>query len=201
MNYLLRTNNGEGKKLMNSEILSVLLVLSINLVATFTYLFFLADENRKKAFFCLPAFLQKAFVAFFVGPLFISPFMPQSRFPGLPEAINITLSLLLVIIGVVFILGAFFKIGSVPSLKAKSNLVTQGVYGIVRHPIYAGTILTFLGLILFKNALGSLFYFPVSIGLYFLMTIFEERSLINEYGQEYLDYQRNVRKRIIPFVI
>jgi protein-S-isoprenylcysteine O-methyltransferase Ste14 len=133
------------KKMMNSEILSVLLVLSINLVATFTYLFFLADENRKKAFFCLPALLQKAFVALFVGPLFISPFMPQSRFPGLPEAINITLSLLLVFIGIVFILGAFFKIG--------------------------------------------------------LMTIFEERSLINEYGQEYKDYQLDVRKRIIPFVI
>ncbi len=183
------------------EILNVLLVLSINLVATFIYLFFLSDENRKKVFFSLPMLLQKAFVAFFVGPLFISPFMPQSRFPMLPEAVNMTLSLLLVFIGIAFILGAFFKIGPVPSLKAKTNLVTQGVYGIVRHPIYAGTILTFLGLILLKNALVSLFYFPVSIGLYFLMTIFEERSLINEYGQEYKDYQLDVRKRIIPFVI
>lgn len=184
-----------------SESLIVLLVLSINLIVTFIYLLFLSNENRRKAFFCMPMLVQKAFVAFFVGPLFISPFMPQSQFLGLPEAINMTLILLLVFIGLGFIFGAFFKIGAIPSLKAKSNLVTQGVYRIVRHPIYSGTILTFLGLILLRDALISLFYFPISIGLYILMTIYEEKSLINEYGQEYRVYQSSVRKRIIPFVI
>lgn len=115
--------------------------------------------------------------------------------------IKIPVSLLLIIGGFVFIGLAFLKIGAIPSLKEKSNLITQGVYRIVRHPIYCGTLIIFLGLIIWTNAFISLLYFPISVLLYFIMTVYEEKSLIREYGQEYMDYQKQVRKRIIPFVL
>lgn len=175
------------------------LVLAINFMATLIYLFFLSRESRKEQFYNLPFWLQKSFVVLFVGPLFISPFLPQVRMTM--GFYRFPISLGFIIGGVVIIIGAFFKIGVIPSLKEKSTLITQGVYGIVRHPIYFGTILTFLGLILFTNALLSLLYFPISIALYFLMTIYEEKSLISEYGQEYVVYQKTVRKKIIPYVL
>jgi protein-S-isoprenylcysteine O-methyltransferase Ste14 len=96
---------------------------------------------------------------------------------------------------------AFLKIGAVPSLRERSALITTGVYGLVRHPIYAGTILTFLGVILFFEAMIPLLYFPISVGLYFIMTVYEEKSLMAEYGREYNEYQKKVRKRIIPYFL
>lgn len=184
------------------EFLLVGLVLGINLMATLIYLFFLGNESRKKRFFQLPVGIQKSLVGLFVGPLLVAPFLPQSKiYPAIPDAIKLPVSLLLTVGGLSFIILAFGKIGVIPSMKEKSHLITRGVYRIVRHPIYAGTILMFLGLILYSNALVSLFYFPISIALYFTMTIFEERSLIQEYGPEYLEYQNQVPKRIIPFIL
>ncbi|MGE5604966.1 MAG: methyltransferase family protein [Bacteroidota bacterium] len=108
---------------------------------------------------------------------------------------------MLTAIGFGFIIASFLKMGVIPSLREKSGLITQGVYGIVRHPIYSGTIFAFFGLNLVFNSFISLLYLPVSIGLYLIMIIYEEKSLLNEYGEEYKSYQKNVPKRIIPFVI
>lgn len=180
------------------EYLLVSFILVINLIATFIYLVFLSNESRKR----MPVLLQKLLVVLFVGPLFIAPFLPQVRINfAIYDFIKIPVSLLLIVGGLIFIGFAFLKIGAIPSLKAKSSLITQGVYRIVRHPIYCGTLITFLGLILWTNTFVSLFYFPISILLYFIMTVYEEKSLIGEYGQEYIDYQKRVRKRIIPFVL
>lgn len=182
--------------------ITVVLVLSVNLIVTIVYLYFLSEESRKRQFFSLPVWLQKIFVLLFVGPLFVAPFLKQARIPfNGYDLVILTLSLVLIIGGFLFIVFAFLKIGVIPSLKEKSSLISQGVYRIVRHPIYSGTIFAFLGLILYFKAFVSLLYFPVSVILYYIMTVYEEKSLIEEYGQEYIEYQQCVRKRIIPFVL
>jgi protein-S-isoprenylcysteine O-methyltransferase Ste14 len=60
---------------------------------------------------------------------------------------------------------------------------------------------TFFGLILLFKAYISLLYFPVSILLYYIMTVAEEKGLVKEYGEHYREYQKKVRKRIIPFIL
>ncbi|MGE5604965.1 MAG: hypothetical protein ACM3YE_04650 [Bacteroidota bacterium] len=65
----------------NSNTFLVIAVLSINMLATLVYLFFLASDNRKKKFFEMPVWLQKMFVLLFVGPLFGSPLLPQTNIP------------------------------------------------------------------------------------------------------------------------
>lgn len=182
--------------------LVVLAVLSMNLLATIIYLFFLSSEARKSRFFQAPVWVQKLFVLLFVGPLFGSPILPQASIPTADfGGVRLWVGVIFAALGCIFILGSFLKIGVVPSLRKRSGLITQGVYGIVRHPIYAGTIFAFLGLNLIFNAFISLLYLPVSIALYFIMTVHEEKSLVHEYGQEYLDYRSDVPKRIIPFVM
>lgn len=104
------------------------------------------------------------------------------------------------LIGLIIIVMAFFKIGTIPSLRAKSSLATTGIYGVVRHPIYAGTIMMFAGLGLLFEASLPLSYLPLSIFLYFIMTVYEEKGLEAEYGTKYLEYKKKVRKRIIPFI-
>ena len=72
------------------------------------------------------------------------------------------------------------------------SLQTAGFNGYVRHPLYFGTLLLVGGiLILFPNtgtlvvAVLTVFYLLIGIQL-------EERKLIQEYGQAYLDYQKKV---------
>jgi protein-S-isoprenylcysteine O-methyltransferase Ste14 len=79
------------------------------------------------------------------------------------------------------------------------QVVSKGVYGFVRHPMYLGTVLLSAGAPLL---LGSLW----GIGLSFVGTLLvagrivgEEKMLIDEL-EGYADYKKRVRYRLIPFV-
>jgi protein-S-isoprenylcysteine O-methyltransferase Ste14 len=178
--------------------LHVLLVLSVNLLTTISYFFIIINKKLKDKFYSFPMFIQKIYVLLFVVPLFISPFLAQVTYNF--SAILKVLGLCLSLIGVIFILFSFLKIGVIPSIS-KSELVSSGTYKIVRHPIYSGTLFLFLGLTLINSSVLPLFYFPLSILLYYLMTIFEEKDLIRIFGNDYILYRQNVKYRIIPFVL
>jgi protein-S-isoprenylcysteine O-methyltransferase Ste14 len=187
---------------MMTELLSAdfyaLLVLCINLITTISYLFIINNVKAKEGFYRLPLIIQKFYVLLFVLPLFISPFLTKVTF--LENSFIKIVGIILSLIGILFILFSFLKIGVVPSIS-KSGLITTGMYRIVRHPIYSGTLVLFLGLILFHSSALSLLYFPLSILLYWIMTYFEERDLIRMFGEEYILYKQKVKSRIIPFVI
>jgi protein-S-isoprenylcysteine O-methyltransferase Ste14 len=108
---------------------------------------------------------------------------------------------LLFALGWIFIISALCKFGTIPSLRKKSNLVTSGIFRVVRHPIYSGTLMAVLGWIILWKSLISLLYFPVLFLLCYLVIVFEERGLLEEYGDEYADYKKKTTKRFIPFVI
>ena len=77
------------------------------------------------------------------------------------------------------------------------ELQIQGILSYVRHPIYSGTILIILGYLLYIPKLSSLIVtccvlIYLAIGIYL-----EERKLVSEFGQRYLDYKKRV-PAIIP---
>ncbi len=75
-------------------------------------------------------------------------------------------------------------------------LKTDGVYGLVRHPLYFGWILLVFGE---PDMTGTRLVFAVISTFYLVVAIpFEERSLIETFGPDYASYQRKVRWRIIP---
>jgi protein-S-isoprenylcysteine O-methyltransferase Ste14 len=79
------------------------------------------------------------------------------------------------------------------------RVVTTGPYGIVRHPMYAGTILFFLGVPLLLGSWCGLAFAPVLMGLLGVRAVMEERMLTA--GLEgYPQYAARVRYRLIPFV-
>jgi len=182
------------------DFLLVTLVLSISITAMFVDMYIFSHEHWLNRFKKLPIFIQKQAVTFVVAPLLLSPLLPQLR---LQTAHGITASLgtILVLAGIALIGGAFAKIGVVPSIRAKSNLLTTGAYGLVRHPIYSGTLLAFLGISLMLQALVSILYWPIAVFLYLLMASMEERRLVIEYGEEYIAYKSRVKARLIPFLV
>ena len=175
------------------------LVLSINMaaIAFDTYLF--SHPRILQRFKQLPAFIQKQAVTIVVVPLFVSPLIPQPRFVSSP--VIVFLGSMLIAAGGALIGGAFTKIGVIPSVRQKSNLLTTGVYGLVRHPIYSGTLFAFLGLGLIFRALVSVLYWPLAVLLYLIMVGAEERSLVAEYGAEYVNYQSKVKGRLFPLIL
>jgi len=79
------------------------------------------------------------------------------------------------------------------------QLLTDGVYSRIRHPLYLGEIMRNLG---FTLILSSLYGFVIvlvgSLFLPFRIEI-EERMLLAEFGQEYEEYKKRTKK-LIPYI-
>ena len=83
--------------------------------------------------------------------------------------------------------------------ERKQQVVSTGVYGFVRHPMYLGGILLFIGTPLL---LGSKYGVIIGLLLLFLLggrIIGEEKMLVNEL-EGYADYKKKVKYRLLPFV-
>ena len=84
---------------------------------------------------------------------------------------------------------------NVDDLDEKQELKITGAFKYVRHPIYLFSIL-FLGL----RPTMNLFYFVMFICLviyFYIGSIYEEKKLVEMFGDEYIKYQNNV-PRLIP---
>ena len=72
------------------------------------------------------------------------------------------------------------------------KLKRSGLLAYVRHPLYCGTILLFLGVVFYFPTVANLVNF-ISVFTYILVGIyFEERKLVYEYGDEYKSYKAQV---------
>lgn len=82
---------------------------------------------------------------------------------------------------------------------APDTLTTNGLYKIVRHPSYAGTLLAFIG---FEIALNSylIFIFVILLMLLVKQINKEEKMLLEIYENEWSDFVKKTPYRLIPFV-
>ena len=79
------------------------------------------------------------------------------------------------------------------------KLVSTGLYGLVRHPMYTGNVILMVGIPL---ALGSywglLVVLPASVVL--ALRIRDEETLLKEELDGYIEYTQEVRHRLVPFI-
>ncbi|MBR5353183.1 MAG: isoprenylcysteine carboxylmethyltransferase family protein [Bacteroidales bacterium] len=84
-------------------------------------------------------------------------------------------------------------------VQAHQKVVDTGLYGIVRHPMYAATLLLFLSMPLVLGSPWSfaimLFYIPV-----IAKRIRNEEKVLEEGLEGYREYKQRVRYKVIPFV-
>lgn len=77
-------------------------------------------------------------------------------------------------------------------------LKTDGIYGVVRNPIYLADLLFSLGFaVMFRSVVG-IALIPVWWAAFLSLVLVEEASLVRALGQPYLDYKQRVKGRIIP---
>lgn len=78
-------------------------------------------------------------------------------------------------------------------------VVDTGLYGIIRHPMYAATIILFLSMPLI---LGSWIAFIVMLmyPLIIAIRILNEEKVLSEQLEGYVQYKQKVKYRIMPFI-
>jgi protein-S-isoprenylcysteine O-methyltransferase Ste14 len=83
--------------------------------------------------------------------------------------------------------------------ERNQRVVSTGVYGILRHPMYLGVVLMSVGTPLL---LGSLWGVAVGVvnSLLLVVRIVGEEKMLTEELEGYADYKQRVRYRLIPFV-
>jgi len=82
----------------------------------------------------------------------------------------------------------------------KHELIETGLYKIIRHPGYLGQLIIFLGIsVCLSNWLSILLMIIPVLSGYLNRINVEERFMIEQMGEKYLDYRKRT-KRLIPSI-
>lgn len=115
-------------------------------------------------------------------------------------ATPVPLVLRLSMAGVSAVCGLFLMQGAhrlvIDEVHDEPVLVDTGVFSLVRHPMYLGIILFYLGLSLSTLSIVSFVLWIVIFLMYDMMASYEEQDLIRILGEDYIDYQHRVPKWI-----
>ena len=80
-------------------------------------------------------------------------------------------------------------------IKPASSLQTTGIYRISRNPIYVGMAILYLGATCFIGNWWNIFLFPLLLLIIQEFVIKrEEKYLVLEFGNQYEEYKRKVRR-------
>lgn len=94
----------------------------------------------------------------------------------------------------------FFDLSGADAFQKKQisrDLIKTDLYKYVRHPLYSATLVFIWGIFLWKPLLSNLIT-SICITAYTIIGIyFEEKKLINEFGESYLSY-RSKTPMLIP---
>ncbi len=84
-------------------------------------------------------------------------------------------------------------------VQENQTVITTGLYGVVRHPMYLATLLMFLPLPLILGSFWGLIPFAVYPVL-LLVRISNEEKLLTKELSGYAEYKGKVKHKLIPFV-
>jgi protein-S-isoprenylcysteine O-methyltransferase Ste14 len=137
-------------------------------------------------------------------PITVLVFIPLSIETRMEISFN-----LLLILGIPFVIAGlilmirtismFIRIGkgTLAPWSPTSKLVSNGVYAHTRNPMITGVLMVLLGeVIIFYSGAILVWFILFFIINYIYFLIFEEPRLVKRFGQEYIQYKRNVPRWI-----
>jgi protein-S-isoprenylcysteine O-methyltransferase Ste14 len=97
------------------------------------------------------------------------------------------------------VLGRYFS--TVLGVQEEHKVVDTGPYRLIRHPSYTGVLIFYAGIGLAVQSLASVMIAIAIFGIAYGYRIFvEEKVLINELGNSYVEYMKRT-KRVIPYLV
>ena len=122
-------------------------------------------------------------------------------FIRLPFAVNIVASVVFVIAYIIYaeVLRENTYLSRTIKVVEGQKVISTGLYGIVRHPMYFATILLFMAMPL---VLGSVISFVVFLAypIIIAVRIKNEEEVLTRELEGYEEYKKKVKYRMIPFI-
>ncbi|MGD8455319.1 MAG: isoprenylcysteine carboxylmethyltransferase family protein [Anaerolineales bacterium] len=125
--------------------------------------------------------------------LFYIPLFNQPRISGVPA---------LPIVGIFFLIfGLILTTAGIKQLVRTDltgvkgipdEVITDGLYSIIRHPVNLGLMFTIAGWFLMWAGIYSLYFLVVFLIVFVVETRWEEKNLEKEFGDSYREYKQNV---------
>lgn len=116
---------------------------------------------------------------------------------------NISIYVRIIIAAAILFCSGYLAMGGLKiifgKVREKPMVVRKGVFGRVRHPIYSGSILLYLGLIILTFSMFSAIIWIFIVAFYYYISRYEEKILLKEFGSEYEQYMNEV-PMLIPRV-
>jgi protein-S-isoprenylcysteine O-methyltransferase Ste14 len=93
-----------------------------------------------------------------------------------------------------FVSGYLAKTGldTVFDKRQTPGVVSEGVFSLVRHPIYLGSMLFYLALLALTLSLAAALVWFIVIVFYHFLARYEEKQLLQKFGAEYEKYMQKV---------
>lgn len=104
-------------------------------------------------------------------------------------------------IGVIILLSGFYYARNSMRMifgkkQDKPQVVDQKVYKKVRHPMYLGALLFYLGMAIIMYSLPLFIMFLIIFLFYNYIARHEEKLLLNRFGNDYKEYMKTTRRWI-----
>ena len=149
---------------------------------------------------------EQKWVLLFSGLMFIAGFIVAGlnyrySWTVLPKAVTIVSSILFIIAYILYaeVLRENTYLSRTIEVQENQKVIDTGLYGIVRHPMYAVTIVLFLTMPLILGSIISFIIFliyPIIIG----KRIKNEEKILERDLKGYAEYKKKVNFKVIPFV-
>ena len=101
----------------------------------------------------------------------------------------------IIFISLFFISGYFAQAGLKKVFgeeRKELQVIQSGVFGIVRHPIYLGSILVFLSFVVLSLSFLAFIIWLIIVIFYYYLCRYEEAILIEKLGNDYKVYMKEV---------
>lgn len=146
----------------------------------------------------LSAKLVKATFPLVIVLLFMLPALPQPMFELSSDSkvVVIVSSLILTILGIVVGILGFQQLNRnktpvMPENWVPSKIVTSGIYGKIRHPLYLSAALIYTGFyLLFMGTYSLVFILPMIYLITYVRAVAEEKYILEDFNG-YKEYQKS----------
>lgn len=85
------------------------------------------------------------------------------------------------------------------TVESEQPLVSTGLYGVVRHPMYAGTLIMMVGTPLALDSYWGLAAIPPAL-LILAVRLADEEKMLRQQLAGYREYMQKVRFRLVPYI-
>jgi protein-S-isoprenylcysteine O-methyltransferase Ste14 len=140
--------------------------------------------------------IQNGMILVFLGVWAIDSFVLNATTLKVlfPQTTRLLAAVPLFLIGVYLMKKSYDTIFS--DEDGKQVLVVTGVYRLCRHPMYLGVVLVLLSLSVYTSSIVSIIIAAGLFTFYNRFATYEEKQLVDLFGDEYREYQSQVSKWI-----